>query len=238
MSIQPPVIKNYEDFTAALLTAGFSLGGGNQEGIFSLITWSWDQEPPYDTPVRWHTGEPETDPWEWRMRVLDERNDIAYGKLFFKKSGYITAEWYPYFLAARRNGCTFGEEYESGTLSYMAKRIYELIRAEGTLPVHGIKALLGVGKEDKSQFDRALTELQMRLYLTMCGRQQKLSGKGEEYGWSSTVFCLTEEFWGESVFAKAAALSEEEAVGAITAQVMKLNPDAQVKKTIKFIKGK
>ena len=238
MSIQIPVINNYDDFTAALLTAGFSMGGGNSEGIFSLINWNWDQEPPYDTPVRWHTGERETDPWEWRMRVLDERKDIAYGKLFFKKSGYITEEWYPYFLSARRNGRTFEEEYESGTVSHMAKRIYELVRAEGTLPVHGIKALSGIAKEDKSQFDRALTELQMGLYLTMCGRQQKLSGKGEEYGWSSTVFCLTEAFWGEPVFARAAELSEAEAVAAITAQVMKLNPDAQAKKINKFIKGK
>ena len=31
--------------------------------------------------------DPETDPWEWRIRVLDERDDIAYAKLFYKKSG-------------------------------------------------------------------------------------------------------------------------------------------------------
>lgn len=95
-------IQNYNDFVTALLSNGFSVGGGNSEGIYALISWSWDENPPYDTPVRWHTGDPETDPWEWRIRVLDERNDIAYAKLFFNKSGYITKEWYPYFLAVRR----------------------------------------------------------------------------------------------------------------------------------------
>ena len=73
-------IQNYDGFVQNLLTAGFSMGGGNDEGIFALVPWSWDEVPPYETPVRWHTGLAETDPWEWRMRVLDERRDIAYGK--------------------------------------------------------------------------------------------------------------------------------------------------------------
>jgi hypothetical protein len=98
------MILGYNDFVNSLLDAGFSMGGGNSEGIFSVVSWSWNEAPPYDTPVRWHTGDPETDPWEWRIRVLDERDDIAYAKLFFKKSGYITKEWYPYFLAVRRSG--------------------------------------------------------------------------------------------------------------------------------------
>ena len=85
-------IYNYTDFVEALLKAGFSMGGGNSDGVFALVPWSWEETPPYDTPVRWHTGDAETDPWEWRMRVLDERGDIAYGKVFFKKSGFITKE--------------------------------------------------------------------------------------------------------------------------------------------------
>lgn len=65
------------------------MGGGNIEGIFSVIPWSWDERPPYKTPVRWHTGDLETDPWEWRMRVLDERKDIAYASCFLEKGGML-----------------------------------------------------------------------------------------------------------------------------------------------------
>lgn len=193
------MIQSYSDFISALLDSGFSMGGGNSEGIFAAIPWNWQEEPPYDTPVRWHTGNPETDPWEWRMRVLDERNDIAYAKLFFKKSGYITKAWYPYFLAVRRGGRTLEEEYEDGVISQYAKRIYELVVENEVLPLHAIKQLGGFAKENASKFDRALTELQMKLYLTMCGRQQKLSRKGEEYGWSSTVFCTVEKYFGDAV---------------------------------------
>ncbi len=230
-------IRSYDDFVRALLAAGFSMGGGNSEGIYSLIPWNWNESPPYDTPVRWHTGDAETDPWEWRMRVLDERGDIAYGKVFFKKSGYITRNWAAHFLAARRGNLSFEQAYAAGTISHEAKRIYAAVQEYGTLPLHAIKQLAGFGAESKSRFDGALTELQMRMYLSMCGRQQKLSQKGEEYGWFSTVFCTTEQFWGKDVFEQAAGISKDAAVEAITNQIKTLNPDAPEKKIAKFISG-
>ena len=75
------------------------------------------------------------------------------------------------------------------------------------------------------------------MFLTMCGRQQKLSQKGEEYGWYSTVFCTTEQFWGEELFAQAAKISKDEAIQAITEQVLTLNPQTEEKKIKKFIVG-
>ena len=230
-------IKDYAGFVEALLEAGFSMGGGSEDGIFALIPWGWDEMPPYATPVRWHTGDPDTDPWEWRMRVLDERKDIAYGKVFFKKSGFITERWAPYFLAARRGKDDFGGAYADGTFSHAAKRIYHTVLEHGTLPLHGIKQIAGFSAEDKSRFDAALTELQMRMFLTMCGRQQKLSQKGEEYGWYSTVFCTTEQFWGNEVFSQAAKIARGDAVEAIRKQVLALNPQAEEKKISKFMLG-
>lgn len=235
--MESKTIRNYDEFVDTLLKAGFSMGGGNSDGIFSLITWSWNEEPPYETPVKWHTGEPDTDPWEWRIRVLDERNDIAYSKVFFKKSGYITKEWAPYFIAVRRGNRSFEEEYADGVISNYAKRIYNVILEHGTLPLHAIKQLADFHKDEKSQFDRALVELQMKMFLTMCGRQQKISQKGEEYGWSSTVFCTTENFWGEDVFNQAASIDKEQAISKIMEQVIVLNPKAEPKKILKFIKG-
>lgn len=228
-------IQDYKDFVNAMMEVGFSMGGSSREGIFSLLSWNWNEEPPFETPVSWHTGDPETDPWEWRMRVLEEDTDIAYAKVFFKKSGYITKIWASYFIAVRRS--SFEEDYADGVISNQAKRIYEIVRENGALPSHVIKQLAGFGKAEKSAFDRALVELQMKMYLTMCGRQHKVSQKGEIYGWSSTMLCTTEDFWGSEVFDQAAALSKEEAISAITEQILMLNPEAEQKNIIKFIKG-
>jgi hypothetical protein len=225
----------YNDFVDALLKSGFSMGGGNADGIYAVVPWGWNETPPYETPVAWHTENPDTDPWEWRMRVLDERNDIAYGKLFFKKSGFITREWYPYFLAVRRGDVSFAEAYDDGTISHFAKRIYDVVLENGNMPLHGIKQIAGFSKDDKSGFDRAITELQMKMYLTMCGRQQKLSQMGMEYGWSSTVFCTTENFFGNTVFDEAVKIPKDEAFGKIKEQILNLNPTADEKKIEKFI---
>jgi len=231
------MIRNYNEFVEKLLDYGFCLGGGNDEGIFSIISWNWTEPPPDESPICWHTGDIETDPWEWRTRVLNERKDIAYSKVFFKKTGFITKKWYPYFLAARRGGISFEEAYEDGTISHFAKRIYEIVTDNERLPVDVIKKLAGFTREDKSGFDRALVELQMKMFLTMCGAQQKLSKTGEEYGWSSTVFCSVEKFFGEAVMEETENLNREEAVDAIRAQILKINPSAQEKKIAKFIKG-
>lgn len=229
-------IHNFNDFCQGLLKAGFSMGGGNSEGIFGVVPFSWDNTPE-NTNIRWHTGDAETDPWEWRMRVLDERTDIAYSKLFFNKSGYITKDWYPYYLAVRRGGLTFDETYQDGAISNYAKRIYDLIAENEVLPLHSIKQFGGFSKEEKSKFDKALTELQMKMYVTMCGRQHKMSAKGQEYGWSSTVFCTVEHFFDKSVFEKAEKLSADEAREKIRKQIYLLNPQAEDKKIKKFIGG-
>ena len=231
------IIQNYTDFCTELLKAGFSGAvGGRDDGVFRLFGYGWGAE--LGDAVCWHTGDPQTDPWEWRIRVLNERDDIAYAKLFFRKAGYVTKEWYPYFLAARRGGQTFAGAYADGTVSQSAKRIYQVLLDNGPQPLDAIKRLGSFGREDKSRFDGALTELQMRLFVTMCGRQQKISSKGEEYGWASTMFCTVEEFWPAAVFEKAGQIGASEAEQAIADRIYALNPAADGKKVRKFIYGR
>ena len=49
-------LKDFNDFVQILLASGFSIGSGNDEG-------NWRTVPPV-SPIIWHTGDPETDPWE------------------------------------------------------------------------------------------------------------------------------------------------------------------------------
>ena len=229
------MIHNFSEFCTELLKSGFTVSSGNNdEDVFSLLTPNFCNH----SVVSWHTGNPDTDPWEWRTRALDERNDIAYSKVFFRKAGYITKKWYPYFLAVRRSGRSFKEAYSDGLFSQYTKRIFETLLENGPLPLHEIKLYGNFGKDDKSRFDKALTDLQMGLFITMCGRQQKRSKAGEEYGWASTMFCTTEEFWPSEIFEKAAGVSTDDAENKITEQVYKFNPNADAKKIKKFIYGR
>ena len=229
------MIRNFEDFCCELQDCGFSMGGGNAKGIFALIDYDWTNQDQLDTPVKWHCGDPEVDPWEWRMRVLEERTDIAYSKVFFKTSGFITKDWYPYFYAVRRNGESFEDAYEQGRISHTAKRIYDIV-SQDYIALHEIKMQGGFGKEDKSQFDRAMIELQMGFYITMTGRKQKKNKYGIEYGWNSTVFTTVENFWVERDF-DFPKLDAMESYEKIRTQILKSNPNAEEKVIRKFIRG-
>lgn len=230
------MIRNFEDFCCELQDCGFSMGGGNAKGIFALIDYDWTNQDQLDTPVKWHCGDPEVDPWEWRMRVLEERMDIAYSKVFFKTSGFITKDWYPHFYAVRRNGESFEEAYEQGRISHSAKRIYDIV-SQNYIALHEIKTQGGFGKEDKSQFDRAMIELQMGFYITMTGRKQKKNKYGIEYGWNSTVFTTVENFWEERGF-ELPKMNADESYEKIRKQILKLNPSADEKTIRKFIMGR
>lgn len=223
-------IHEYEDFLEDLYQAGMSIGGTNNEGVFSLSDY-------FGENIRWHTEDVRTDPWEWRIRVLHECTDIAYGKYFFKKSGYITKEWYPCFYRVRRGSAELAEEYMDGKITPYARRIYELLYEHKELPLHLIKQYGGFVKEDKSRFDNAITQLQMGFYIQMCGKARKVSKAGGEYGWSSMVFCLSEDFFDDGVMKQAAAMSFEQAYGRIEEQIYRWNPDADSRKVSKFILG-
>ena len=230
------MIRNFDDFCRELRRCGFSMGGGQTRGIFALIDFDWQHQDRPDTPVRWHCGNPEIDPWEWRMRVLEECSDIAYSKVFFGTSGFITQAWYPYFYAVRRQGISFPDAYEDGRISYTAKRIYDVV-SQGETALHEIKALGGFGKEDKSRFDRAMIELQMGMYITMTGRRQKRNRFGVEYGWNSTVFATAEDFWRERGYS-IPDLDPDGSYDAIRERILQLNPQAEEKAIRRFITGR
>ena len=77
----------------------------------------------------------------------------------------------------------------------------------------------------------------MGLYITICGQVQKRNKYGEEYGWNSMVFSLTEQFWASDVFDEAENINADEAETAIMDQVLKLNPNANPQKLRRFIFG-
>lgn len=225
------MVNSFQEFCEEVHRCGFSMGGGNAKGIYAVVPFDW-QNPMPGCPVQWHTGDPETDPWEWRMRVLEEQKEIAYGKVFFGTSGYIAKEWYPYFLAVRRREMDFEEWYEEGKSSQLEKLIYETITENKRIALHDLKSACGITKETSGQFDKALTNLQKNLFVTMCGRMPKLNKQGEPYGWNSTVFCTVEQFWGGDL---SMDVSYEDAYQKIHDQILLLNPEAQEKTIKKFI---
>ena len=73
-------------------------------------------------PEYWWSEDPEVDPWAWR-EIIARRGDVAYGKFFDKKAGFISKEWMPYFVNYRRDGYDFDALWEDGKASARQKKI-------------------------------------------------------------------------------------------------------------------
>lgn len=183
----------------------------------------------------WWASNSETDPWEWRS-VLAAEGNIAYGKLFKNKAGFISKEWYPLFASYRRDGYDFDSRYEDGLGSRKAKNIIDVLTEHKCLASHEIKSLAGFGKEGEKGFDTTMTLLQMQTYITVRGFQRKLNKKGEEYGWAAGVYSLSEELYGEDYIRSAYQISPTDAKDKIINHLLQIYPGVTYEAASKFLK--
>ena len=78
------------------------------------------------SPDYWWTGITEEDPWEWR-EIIARSGEVAYGKFFDKKAGFISLDWLPYFVNFRRDGYDFDSRWEDGLANRREKSVIDLV---------------------------------------------------------------------------------------------------------------
>ena len=217
-------LKEYNEFISVVERLGFMTLSNNCIGFPNLENMTEENQ--------WHTDLP-SDPWRWRVNIEKDKK-AAYGKLFDKKPGYISLEWYPKFFAARRKRRSFMDMYEDGLMSIYAKQIYELFNEDSILAVHEIKAMAGFTKELNSKYESAMIELQMGMFITVNGTKQKISAKGEPYGWPSTAYSKVET-WAKEIVILSDNINPEDAKKEILLRIEEIVPDAQPKKVNQFL---
>ena len=67
--------------------------------------------------------DPEQDPWKWR-EIIAHTGEVAYGKFFNRKAGFVSLEWFPAFANYRRDGYDFDARWEDELASHRAKKIH------------------------------------------------------------------------------------------------------------------
>ena len=182
----------------------------------------------------WFTDDPDTDPWQWKTRLVDERAG-AFGKLLGGRPSFISREWYPFFLAARRGGESFEDAYEEGRMSHECQRIMALLEDGRPLAVHEIKLLAGFDKGSQSRFEGALTTLQMGFFITVSGAVRKTTLLGQPYGWPGTQYQAVEAWAWPEALEQAAMLDPKEAGVRLVQRVREVLPGAGEKQARKFL---
>ena len=161
------------------------------------------------TPRRYWFVDGVEGPWEWRMEVA-RRGVVAYGKLFSRKAGLVSREWYPDLANYRRNGYDFDARYEEGLASYREKCVMDILLREGPTLSKDLKRLAGFGGDGLKGFDTVNTSLQMQTYITVHSFEYARDKHGQPYDWGIARYAVTEDVLGADVTREAYSRDPEE----------------------------
>ena len=183
----------------------------------------------------WWGDNPEIDPWEWRA-VIARNGNIAYGKFFGNKAGFITKKWLPYFVNYRRDGYDFDALWDDEKASLRQKKIMDAFSdGHDELLTSELKQLAGFNKGGEKGFDGTLSSLEMQLYLCDKDFRQRKNKKGEKYGWAIAVLSTPESIFGADLVRLAYKEDPKKSAERIAEHLREIYPEAseaQIKKII------
>ncbi len=138
-------------------------------------------------------------PWLWRDEIAKDKICI-YGKFFGKKTGYVSAEWFPHLANYRRDGYDFDARRDEGLVRNDDAHIYEIIERHGPITAPELRRRAMVDPKRASGFEAALTRLQMTTYVVPADFIFPRDAFGEKkYSYGTTVYDLPERWLGEEV---------------------------------------
>ena len=204
----PYRIRTWQELVNWINEIGFLPLFGNEVEGFSAEE--------HTSPDYWWSGDRQEDPWEWR-EIIAAGGQVAYGKFFGNKAGFISLEWLPYFVNFRREGYDFDSRYQDGLSSRREKKIMDIFIGEDEdgdavyrddrILSTDLKKMAGFGKGGEKNYPGIITGLQMQTYLVIADFKRRQNKRGEEYGMAVSIMLPPESIWGyERV---TAAYSEE-----------------------------
>lgn len=153
--------------------------------------------------------------WDWKGRCILE-GDLAYGKFFHGKAGYISMELFPDFVNYRRS------KYK---LSMQEKKVLATLKDNHSLLSSELRLLSGYGRRRyphrevnpllrgvqntqprlarpkntslKEGFETAISKLQMGGRVLIADFEYRYDKRGRRYGWGVARYSTPEDFFGE-----------------------------------------
>ena len=147
------------------------------------------------SPAGWWSGIDEIDPWEWR-RLAARSAEVAYGKFFIGRAGFISTEWFPVFANWKRDGYDFDALFDDGKATIRQKKVMDLFMSGEEQFSFEAKRKAGFGKEGERNFEGTVTSLEKASYLVIRDFRRRVNKKGSEYGWHIAVLTAPESIWG------------------------------------------
>ena len=158
-----------------------------------------------------------TNAWSW-ADDLALKKKIHYGKLVCKQVTLVSLEVFPYFYRICRES----------RLSDLAKRILAFLKDNGETSTTDLRKNLGfMGKEKKSEFLRAIDELQMAFAIAIVDRENPPR--------RTHIYDLMERWMPQGLLARAESVSRNGAKKRILSKMLENGLIVRIKSTENFL---
>lgn len=193
-------------------------------------------------PSIWWTGDPATDPWEWR-ETLANRGNVAYGRFFHGRAGFVSRQYLPYFVNYRRDGYDFDAHWDDELASERQKKIMDLfaipedaeVTATPELFTFEVKKQAGFGTGKEKNFEGTLTSLEMELYLVVSGFEQRRNKKGAAYGMACGKLTTPEARFGRDLVTSKYTEDPKKSLESLVFRVQELFPGSEERQILRLL---
>ena len=169
-------------------------------------------------------------PWEWKGPLAQGKRCL-YGKFFRGRAGFVSRAWFPALANYRRGGLDADARFELGLTPALDRRLYELVREEGSLNTKALKWRV----EAKKGFDAAVTRLQMHTDWVVSDFEYQLDRHGRPYGWGIARYATPEAWLGEGF--RPASEPPEASLARMLEQLRRACPQADEKALARLLRG-
>jgi len=220
-------LLKYDDFLNRVDSLGFMTLSSVLPGFPSLSDETAEEN--------WHTGDPETDPWVWKDRVVKEKR-LAFGCVLGGHKGFVSADMYSLFYTAFHPYEHMEERRASGEVSETVWKLWQIFEERTLLNTSDRRREMGVTlKKGGSKVDKAIEELQQYYYITVAGNRKKVDKYGKPYGWAANVYDKVENWVPSEWMTLNAGLSPDEAKKIILDKGMSISKNINRKELAKML---
>ena len=178
--------------------------------------------------------EEEEGPWEWKGPVA-RGGKCVYGKLFDRKAGFVSLEWFPDLANYRRDGYDFDARYDDGLAQRRDKTLYDTLSLYGSLLSKELKDLCNYRKGGNKGFDTVITRLQMQTYINIADFEYMMDRHGNLYGWGVARYTTPEAQFGADLFTATYKTEPKTSKEKIVRHLTKLLPVATEQQILKVM---
>lgn len=209
-------IDSYSEFLATVEKAGFLFLSDIHPEIPSVSSLTRDGQ--------WHTGETDSDPWQWKDRAALEKR-LAYGCILGGHKGFVAPQLYAAFLRFFRPDLELEEQWFAGSLKPAVWQVWQKFEAEGEIASPDLNRFWkSLGNKGTSGVESAVRELQRTWHVTVAGNRQRVGRDGVPYGWHHLVYERVDDWAPEEWTRDAASMSRDEAWSRVFESCGKLAP--------------